>query len=72
MEAVGSCGRRTGGFGLEVVPGMPAEAFISTGERSALSCFVKAPIHQVIMAMKGGLCDRKKVTTLSANFLKAA
>lgn len=37
---------------------MPAEVFIRTGERSALSYFVKPLMDQVNMAMKGGLCDR--------------
>lgn len=38
--------------GLTLVPGMPAEAFIQTGERSALSYFVKPMMDQIVRAVR--------------------
>jgi HlyD family secretion protein len=38
--------------GLTLVPGMPAEAFIQTGERSALSYFVKPMMDQINRAFR--------------------
>lgn len=38
--------------GVRLIPGMPAEAFIATGERTALSYFLKPLLDQVSRAFR--------------------